>query len=47
MEDPPWKQLRLSLERPYKDDNGNPEPALYDITRDGQYIHEPYVTVKK
>ncbi|CCM01597.1 uncharacterized protein FIBRA_03657 [Fibroporia radiculosa] len=41
MEEPPWKRLRLSLERPYKDDAGQPIPALLDITPDGQYVHEP------
>lgn len=40
MEEP---SLKLSLERPYKDDNGDPIPILYDIAADGQYIYEPYV----
>ena len=43
MEDPSWKMLKLSLERPYKDDNGEPIPVLSDIGADGQYIYEPYV----
>ncbi|KAJ3570395.1 hypothetical protein NP233_g4432 [Leucocoprinus birnbaumii] len=38
--EPSWKQLRLSLERPYKDDNGNTIPIVEDITPDGQYIYE-------
>lgn len=29
-----WKQLKLSLERPYKDEQGNPLPTLYDLTSD-------------
>jgi len=35
-----WKQLTLSLERPYRDDHGNLIPVVEDITPDGQYIHE-------
>ncbi|PCH41031.1 hypothetical protein WOLCODRAFT_88978 [Wolfiporia cocos MD-104 SS10] len=41
MEEPPWKKLKLSLERPYKDDDGEPVPVLLDITPDGQHIYEP------
>ncbi|KAI0335458.1 hypothetical protein GY45DRAFT_799896 [Cubamyces sp. BRFM 1775] len=40
-EEPPWKKLKLSLERPYKDDNGGPLPELLDITPDGQHIYRP------
>ncbi|KIY49245.1 hypothetical protein FISHEDRAFT_41224 [Fistulina hepatica ATCC 64428] len=40
-EEPAWKKLKLSLERPYKDENGNPIPVLLDITPDGQHIYEP------
>jgi mediator of RNA polymerase II transcription subunit 17, fungi type len=43
MEDLPWKSLKLSLERPYKDDNGDEIPVLFDISQDGQHIYEPYV----
>jgi len=43
MEDPPWKNLKLALERPYKDDNGDCIPVLFDISPDGQHIYEPYV----
>ncbi|OBZ70158.1 Mediator of RNA polymerase II transcription subunit 17 [Grifola frondosa] len=39
--EPPWKKLKLSLERPYKDDDGEPLPVLLDITPDGQHIYEP------
>ncbi|KAI0719565.1 subunit 17 of mediator complex-domain-containing protein [Cerioporus squamosus] len=40
-QEPPWKKLKLSLERPYKDDNGEPIPELLDITPDGQHIYRP------
>ena len=43
MEEPPWKKIKLSLERPYKDDEGIPIPVLLDITADGQHVFEPYV----
>ena len=42
-EEPPWKKIKLSLERPYKDDDGLPIPVLLDITADGQHVYEPYV----
>lgn len=38
--EPSWKELTLSLERPYKDDRGNSILVVEDITPDGQYIHE-------
>ncbi|KAI9001021.1 subunit 17 of mediator complex-domain-containing protein [Trametes punicea] len=41
MEEPPWKKLKLSLERPYKDDHGEPLHELLDITPDGQHIYRP------
>lgn len=40
-EEQEWRQIRLSLERPYKDDNGQPISTLLDITPDGQFIYEP------
>ncbi|KIK68089.1 hypothetical protein GYMLUDRAFT_154807 [Collybiopsis luxurians FD-317 M1] len=40
----PWKQTKLSLERPYKNDNGEPIPVLYDITPDGVLHYEPKET---
>jgi mediator of RNA polymerase II transcription subunit 17 len=43
MNEPDWKKLRLSLERPYKDDNGERIPVLLDITPEGQHIYEPFV----
>lgn len=41
MDEPPWKKLKLSLERPYKNDSGDPIPVLLDITPDGP-IYEVY-----
>lgn len=41
MEEPPWKKLALSLERPYKDDIGEPIPTLLEITPEGQHLYEP------
>ena len=40
--DDSWKDLRLSLERPYKDDLGNPLPLVLDILPTGEHIFEPY-----
>ncbi|KAJ4478166.1 subunit 17 of mediator complex-domain-containing protein [Lentinula aciculospora] len=42
--EPKWKQTKLSLERPYKNDNGEPIPVLYDITPDGVLHYEPKET---
>ncbi|KAK0468484.1 subunit 17 of mediator complex-domain-containing protein [Desarmillaria tabescens] len=44
MEPPSWKSLKLSLERPYKDENGAPIPVLQDITPQGEQIYEPKQT---
>ncbi|KZT12461.1 uncharacterized protein LAESUDRAFT_638864 [Laetiporus sulphureus 93-53] len=41
MEEPRWKKIKLSLERPYKDDDGEPIPVLLDITPDGKHVYEP------
>ncbi|EIW61969.1 uncharacterized protein TRAVEDRAFT_44798 [Trametes versicolor FP-101664 SS1] len=41
VEEPPWKKLKLSLERPYKDDSGEPIPELLDITPEGQHVYRP------
>ncbi|KXN89633.1 Mediator of RNA polymerase II transcription subunit 17 [Leucoagaricus sp. SymC.cos] len=38
--EPTWKQLRLSLERPYKGDHGKFIPVVQDITPDGEHIYE-------
>lgn len=38
--EPSWKQLRLSLERPYKDDHGSSIPVVEDITPEGEYVYE-------
>lgn len=37
--------LKLSLERPYKDDLGRSIPAVLDIFPDGRRIDEPCVSV--
>ena len=39
--EPDWKATKLSLERPYKDDDDNLIQTLLDITADGQFIYEP------
>ena len=44
-EEPPYKKLKLSLERPYKDDNGEPIPVLLDITPDGQQPNSAPITL--
>ncbi|KAJ3987261.1 subunit 17 of mediator complex-domain-containing protein [Lentinula detonsa] len=41
---PMWKQTKVSLERPHKNDNGEPIPVLYDITPDGVLHYEPKET---
>lgn len=41
MDELEWKKVKLSLERPYKDDGGKLIPALLDITPEGQQIFEP------
>ncbi|KAL4241971.1 Mediator of RNA polymerase II transcription subunit 17 [Abortiporus biennis] len=41
MEEQEWKKLKLSLERPYKDDDGQPIPVLLDVTPEGQLVYEP------
>jgi mediator of RNA polymerase II transcription subunit 17, fungi type len=40
--EPPWKKLSLSLERPYRDDEGEKIPVLFDITPEGEHVYEPY-----
>lgn len=37
---PSWNKLKLSLERPYKNDQGDIIPVLFDITPEGQHIYE-------
>ena len=37
--------LKLSLERPYKDDLGNSIATVFDIAPDGRHIPEPCVSV--
>ncbi|KAH9853483.1 subunit 17 of mediator complex-domain-containing protein [Lenzites betulinus] len=41
MEEPAWKKLKLSLERPYKDDSSKLVPELLDIAPDGLHIYRP------
>ena len=38
---PSWKNLKLSFERPYKDDQGDIIPVLFDLTPEGHHIYEP------
>ncbi|KAG6917901.1 hypothetical protein DXG01_000510 [Tephrocybe rancida] len=40
MDEPSFKQIKLSLERPYKDDNGARIPVLWDISPEGEHIYE-------
>ncbi|KAG5732390.1 Mediator of RNA polymerase II transcription subunit 17 [Termitomyces sp. T112] len=40
MDELSFKEIRLSLERPYKDDNGDRIPILFDITPEGRQIYE-------
>ncbi|KDQ29410.1 hypothetical protein PLEOSDRAFT_1039855 [Pleurotus ostreatus PC15] len=42
MQQSTWRDLKLSLERPYKNDNGEPIPTLLDITPEGEFIYESY-----
>ncbi|GAW07123.1 rna polymerase ii mediator complex component srb4 [Lentinula edodes] len=44
--EPGWKQTKLSLERPYKNDNGEAIPVLYDITSDGILHYEPKLRLR-
>lgn len=40
-EEPAWRRLKLTLERPYKDDQGNVIRQLLDVTPEGQQIYQP------
>lgn len=40
-DEPAWRKLKLTLERPYKDDQGNDIRQLLDVTPEGQQIYEP------
>ena len=44
-DEPAWRKLKLTLERPYKDDQGNAIRQLLDVTPEGQQIYEPYARV--
>jgi hypothetical protein len=37
--------VKLSLEPPYRDDNGKPIPNLRDIAHDGTLVFEELVTI--
>ncbi|KIJ70515.1 hypothetical protein HYDPIDRAFT_172315 [Hydnomerulius pinastri MD-312] len=39
-DEPEWKKTKLSLERPYKDDQGEHIPVLLDITPEGEQVFE-------
>lgn len=41
-DEPAWRKLKLTLERPYKDDQGNIIRQLLDVTPEGQQVYEPY-----
>jgi mediator of RNA polymerase II transcription subunit 17 len=43
VQDQPWRNLKISLERPYKDSQGKAIPVLSDITPEGEHVYEPYV----
>ncbi|KAF5333164.1 hypothetical protein D9611_002473 [Ephemerocybe angulata] len=45
LHDEEWKDLKLSLERPYKDDAGEKLPTLLDIEADGKFIYESKETL--
>ncbi|KAL4075817.1 subunit 17 of mediator complex-domain-containing protein [Scleroderma citrinum] len=40
MGEPAWKQTKLSLERPYRDDHGERISVLLDITSEGEQVFE-------
>ena len=44
-DEPTWRKLKLTLERPYTDDQGNPIRQLLDVTPEGQQIYEPYASI--
>ena len=41
-DEPAWRKLKLTLERPYTDDQGNPIRQLLDVTPEGQQVYELY-----
>lgn len=45
MAEPAWKQTKLSLERPYRDDHGERIPVLLDITPGGEQVFESYAVM--
>lgn len=44
-DEPAWRKLKLTLERPHRDDQGNVNRQLLDVTPEGQQIYEPYAYV--
>jgi len=44
-DEPSWRKLKLTLERPYTDDQGSPIRQLLDVTPEGQQIYEPYAPI--
>lgn len=45
MEEVDHRLVKLSLEPPYRDDNGRPIPNLRDIAQDGTLIFEESVII--
>lgn len=45
MEEVDPRLVKLSLEPPYRDDNGKPIPKLKDITQDGILVYEESVLI--
>lgn len=44
-DEPAWRKLKLTLEHPYKDDQGSAIRQLLDVTPEGHQIYEPYARV--
>jgi len=42
MGDESWRETKLTLERPYKDEDGQCIPSLLDIDLQGNPVYEPY-----
>lgn len=40
-DEPAWRKLKLTLERPHRDDQGDPIRQLLDVTPEGQQVYEP------
>ncbi|KIY74142.1 hypothetical protein CYLTODRAFT_416401, partial [Cylindrobasidium torrendii FP15055 ss-10] len=46
-DEPEWKQTKLSLERPYKDEEGNPIRTVYDVTDQGYFYERKQTAPEK